>query len=281
MIPMPPHDVCHTGRQRLGRQLWSFQRVQSTNTLALALGNDPANDGLVLLAHEQSSGRGQNGRTWTAPAGSSVLLSALLFPPVSLRRPALLTAWAAVSVCETIDEVVGLQASIKWPNDVLVQGRKVCGILIEQRHAGPRELPPATVVGVGLNVQQSARFFDEANLPLAASLASLSGKTLETRLVAERLIDQLDMAYDRLLQGDTATLEALWKTRLGLLGEQVVLETLNQKEEGRLLDITWEGLLLAQSGTAVQILPEMVRHMDLLKTSQSADEVSKTARRKC
>ena len=184
MTPIPPHDVYHTGRQRLGRQVWSFQRVESTNTLALSLGNDLANDGLVLLAHEQTSGRGQNGRTWTAPAGSSVLLSVLLFPPVLLRRPALLTAWAAVSVCETIDEVVGLPARIKWPNDVLVQGRKVCGILIEQRHAGARERQPATVVGIGLNVQQSAGFFDKANLPLAASLASLSGKTLETRLVA-------------------------------------------------------------------------------------------------
>ena len=82
---------------------------------------------------EQTAGRGQYGRVWTAPAGSSVLLSVLLFPPPALRRPTLLTAWAAVSVCETIQELANLSATIKWPNDVLINGRKVCGILIEQR----------------------------------------------------------------------------------------------------------------------------------------------------
>src|SRR5206468_7692987 len=87
----------------------------------------------VVLAREQTAGRGQHGRAWQAPAGSSVLLSVLLCPPPALRRPALLTAWAAVSVCETILQLTGLQAKIKWPNDVLIRGRKVCGILIESK----------------------------------------------------------------------------------------------------------------------------------------------------
>src|SRR5262245_19737123 len=143
MGPVPPHDVYHLRGRRLGCRVWSFPVVASTNTLALALADDVRNDGLVLLAQEQTTGRGQHGRTWAAPPGSSVLLSVLLFPPPSLRRTALLTAWAAVSVCETIGAAAGLEAAIKWPNDVLVQGRKVCGILIEQRHAGGGA--PATV----------------------------------------------------------------------------------------------------------------------------------------
>src|SRR5439155_7970824 len=118
--------------------------------LALALADDVSNDGLILLAQEQKSGRGQQGRTWIAPPGSSVLLSVLVFPPAWLRRPAMLTAWAAVSVCETVREVAGLEATIKWPNDVLVLGRKVCGILIEQRSSAAGT-PPATVAGIGLN----------------------------------------------------------------------------------------------------------------------------------
>src|SRR5436189_3289930 len=95
--------------RRIGRRVLVYDCVESTNSLALAVAGDPASDGLVLVAREQTAGRGQHGRTWLSPAGSSVLLSAVLFPPPPLRRPAILTAWAAVSVCETIRETTGLE----------------------------------------------------------------------------------------------------------------------------------------------------------------------------
>src|SRR3954451_14175860 len=107
-------------RRSIGRRVLVYDRVESTNSLALELASDPASEGVVLVAREQSAGRGQHGRTWVSPAGSSVLLSAVLFPPPSLRRPAILTAWAAVSVCETIRETTGLEPAIKWPNDVFL-----------------------------------------------------------------------------------------------------------------------------------------------------------------
>jgi len=235
--------------------------LDSTNSLALSLGSDPANEGLVLLTQEQTSGRGQYGHTWTAPPGSSVLLTALLFPPPFLRPPAILTALAAVSVCETILELTGLQAKIKWPNDVLVSGKKVCGILIEQRNTGNIEFPLTAAVGIGLNVRQPAEFFAQANLPLGGSLASLSGFVLETRLVAERLIENLDLAYDRLLSGDTKTLEGLWKDRLGIIGQRVIVEMAHEEKEGRVLDVTWEGIDLKESSRIVRIRPEQVRHV--------------------
>ena len=90
-----------------------------------------------------------------------MLLSALLFPPAELRRPVLLTAWAAVAVCETIRHITGQMARIKWPNDVLVQGKKICGILIEQGKG--------TVAGIGLNVNQSAEMFAAASRARTAS----------------------------------------------------------------------------------------------------------------
>src|SRR5262245_24669040 len=120
MTALLPHEVRSLPSSRLGARLWHFPQLDSTNELALNLAGQPEHDGLAILADEQSAGRGQYGRTWTAPPGSSVLLSLLLFPPESLRRPSVLTAWAGVAVCETILEVAGLQAKIKWPNDVLV-----------------------------------------------------------------------------------------------------------------------------------------------------------------
>jgi len=163
-----PADIWNLPTRRLGRQTIVFNQLDSTNTFAAPLADDPANDGLVVVAREQTAGRGQYGRVWQAPPGSSVLMSVLLFPPAPLRRPALLTAWAAVSVCETILQLAKLQAKIKWPNDVLIHGKKVCGILIEQRTGASAEFPLATVVGVGLNITQSAEMFAQAGLPLAA-----------------------------------------------------------------------------------------------------------------
>src|SRR5690349_18047254 len=191
-----PQIIWSCQTRHLGRHVLVYPQLDSTNSLALSLGGNPANHGLVLLAHEQTAGRGQYGRTWQAPPGSSVLMSVLLFPPSQLRRPALLTSWAAVSVVEAIRQLTGLQATIKWPNDVLLHGKKVCGILIEQRHSGQPEQPPVTVVGLGLNVTQPSELFQQAGLTLAGSLASETGRMLDTEAVAEVVIRQLDAEYD-------------------------------------------------------------------------------------
>jgi BirA family biotin operon repressor/biotin-[acetyl-CoA-carboxylase] ligase len=257
-----PKEIWPLDTNHIGKRVWVFQRLSSTNTCALKLSRRPNDNGLVVLTREQTAGRGQYGRTWQAPPGSSVLLSVLLFPPPALRRPALLTAWAAVSVCETILALANLQAKIKWPNDVLILGKKVCGILIEQRTTAHAEFPLATVVGIGLNVSQSAAMFEQAGLPDAASLASLSGSAFVYEDVAKKLIRQLDEQYHRLLEGDFHTLEALWKCRLGLLGEFVHVEGVHEHHHGRLVDVTLDGLdLEMDSGAVLRLTPESVRHL--------------------
>src|SRR5437660_444204 len=107
-------DVWSLPTLHLGRTVRVYDALDSTNTLALSLAHAPTNHGLAILARSQSAGRGQYGRSWQAPPGSSVLMSLLLFPPAELRRPAVLTAWAAVAVCEAILKLANLQAKIKW-----------------------------------------------------------------------------------------------------------------------------------------------------------------------
>jgi BirA family biotin operon repressor/biotin-[acetyl-CoA-carboxylase] ligase len=261
-MSVPSHETWNLSTRRLGREVWYFPRLESTNALALSLGHDPAHDGLALLAGEQTQGRGQHGRLWNAPLGSSVLLTLLLFPPPDLRRPALLTAWAAVAVCRTVHELTGLEASIKWPNDILVAGKKVCGILIEQRHGNQQPRPILTAAGIGLNVSQTAEFFAQADLPMAGSLMSLSGRTLEMRDAAINLIEELDASYDRLLQSDHVTLETDWKNHIGLAGQQVRVELNGDYKEGRLVDMTWEGIVLQNEDVFEQIAPERIRHLE-------------------
>jgi BirA family biotin operon repressor/biotin-[acetyl-CoA-carboxylase] ligase len=253
---MPPRTEWHLSTAHIGRRVLVHDRVDSTNRVAASLAGDPANAGVVILAKEQTAGRGQYGRQWECPSGAGVLLSVLLFPPPSWNRPAVLTAWAAVSVCETVRQITGLPARIKWPNDVLLHGKKVCGILIEQSLG--------TVAGIGLNVNQPAEAFEAPDLTHGGSLCQFTGGPIECHTVARRLITLLDEEYDRLNQGDLGTLEACWKWHVGLLGRHVAAECADRTVHGRLRDLTFNGVLLEPaSGELVSLLPEVVKHLEL------------------
>jgi BirA family transcriptional regulator, biotin operon repressor / biotin---[acetyl-CoA-carboxylase] ligase len=250
---------------RIGRRVVLYDCLESTNTLALALASDARQDGLVVLAREQTAGRGQYGRSWLAPPGSSVLLSTLVFPPPALRRPVVLTAWAAVSLCALVKQFTGKPPRIKWPNDVQASGRKLAGILIEQRAAGPDRL--ATVLGIGVNVAQPAAWFEQAGLTEATSLACLSdGAAPDYPDVARRLVRILDEEYSRLLDGDLGTLEGAWQRHLGLLGKPARLELhTDETVHGRIHQLTFNAVELDVSGdTRFTCAPERIKHIQPL-----------------
>jgi BirA family biotin operon repressor/biotin-[acetyl-CoA-carboxylase] ligase len=188
-----------------------------------------------------------------------VLLSLLLYPPEAVNRPALLTAWAAVSVCEVALRLTGAPPRIRWPNDVLLAGKKVCGILIEQSRQGT---VPATVAGIGLNVTQAEADFAAGGLPDATSLAALGAAEADTHTVARLLLAVLDEEYDRLCRGDRGPLEARWRLRLGLVGQHVVAESLTGERTGRLLACGFDGLALEQAdGSTITLPPEAILHI--------------------
>src|SRR5262249_226815 len=149
--------------------------------------------------------------------GCGAWLSVLIFPPEPLRRPVLLTALAAVAVCETIFDCTKTEARIKWPNDVLLEGRKVCGILVEQGCA--------TVIGIGLNVNTPAEAFASAHLEQAGSLAMMCGRPLDRDQVVSTLLEHLDRGYAELRDGNSSDLESNWRRHSSLLGRQVVMLT--------------------------------------------------------
>lgn len=247
---MPPRDEWHLDTRHVGRRVLRFDQLASTNDYAASLADDLSNDGIVILADTQSAGRGQHGRSWHCPPGHGVLLSALVFPPPPLRRPVVLAAWATVAVCETVQRLTGLDPRIKWPNDVFVRERKVCGILVEQGRG--------TVMGIGLNVNQPATAFAAAGLPEAASLASLTGKHFEVAAIARLLIEDLDRTYAELLTGATDAVEARWRARIGLMDQIVAVETPALTHKGQLQALSFDALVLTGG---VRLSPESVRHL--------------------
>jgi BirA family biotin operon repressor/biotin-[acetyl-CoA-carboxylase] ligase len=237
----------------VGRRVLVFECLDSTNTFALQFAGDPTNDGLVILADEQTAGRGQHGRTWQSPGGAGVLMSFLIFPPAPVSRPAMITGLAAVAVCEWIQKTTGLKARIKWPNDVLIEERKVCGILIERTQG--------IVVGVGLNVNQQAAHFEEAGLTQAASLAVFTGQTRPCREVARELTVEFDAAYAQLALGNVADLESRWTARLGLVGQQVIAETASGVVDGRLRKLGFATAIIATVEAEISLTPETIKHL--------------------
>lgn len=254
MMPTKPTSIWELDHKLIGKSTLHFDEIDSTSNHAATHSGEVANNGLAIIADSQTYGRGQHGRVWNASKGQSVLLSVLLFPPENLRRPAILTAWAAVAVCTTIQDFLGIRASIKWPNDILVDGRKISGILIEQS--------TGTIVGIGLNVMQTPGEFAGLGLSFATSMQQFTPHPLNTHEIAKRLLSNLDEIYQQLLVGELQMLEKEWVLGMGLLGREVLLEEYGKKHEGKLLQQSFAHLELESSmGIRQQFVPENILHL--------------------
>lgn len=249
-----PREEWHFPARHVGRRVVVFDELGSTNATAADWSADDPADGLVIVARDQTAGRGRFGRHWQSRPGSSLLLSVVVCPPPELRRPVVLTAWAAVAVAGAVRELAGVGPRIKWPNDLLVGGRKVCGILIEQ---GRR-----TVAGVGLNLNQTADEFAAAGLPEATSLKVLSGREFDLKAATSAVVRQLDDGYGRLVAGDRAAVEAAWADGLGLVGREVAVEfTDGSAARGVLRAAGFDGLTLEAADGLRVVVPETVGHV--------------------
>lgn len=182
----------------VGNRVLVFEETHSTNDLAAKAGSDGLAEGLVIFAESQRAGRGTSGRRWLSPPHLNLLFSVLLRPAerAEVARWPELTFCAALAVAETAEAATGRAARIKWPNDVLLAGRKVAGILLE---AHQRQTPGFVVVGIGLNVLQQAGDFDLAIRETAGSLAmaasALAARGLDRQRVAGTLLTKLDVHY--------------------------------------------------------------------------------------
>ena len=185
----------------VGRQIVVFAETDSTNDLAARAGHDGLPGGLVIFAEAQRAGRGRLGRRWTAPLHRALLFSVLLRPDsVPPARWPELTFCAALAVAETAELLTGRPALIKWPNDVLIEGRKIAGILLERHEGQPAGF---VVAGIGLNVLQREEDFPPELRGRAGSLAMFAppGRVLERREAAAAVLIRLEAIVTRWPEG--------------------------------------------------------------------------------
>ncbi len=214
--------------ERVGRRIAVWNRVSSTNDLAAGASASPANDGLVVLAEEQTAGRGRRGRVWTAPPRACVLMSVLLFPPAELDEVRWLTALGAVAVADVVAECTGREPKIKWPNDVRVDQRKIAGVLVE-RGAG-------AVIGIGLNANLLMSDLPDELQASTTSLRALLDRELDRSELAKAIIQRLDYWY---LLGRARGAESLsprWRSLSEHVGNRVHVITRDREWEGVVAD---------------------------------------------
>ncbi len=233
-------------RSLLPFHLRYFSTLDSTNTYAMRLPPDEAREGLVIIADHQTAGRGRVGRSWAGFARQQLTFSLVLTPPFAANW---LMMASALAVHEAIGEVTGVAPAIKWPNDVLIGGKKVCGILIETSGE-------IAVIGVGLNVNGSLA--DEPELAArATTLQDVVGHPLSRERLAAAILLSLARSYDAMRAQGTAGREAVraaWRDRLITLGAEVRIDQGPAQVTGLAEDVADDGALIVRREDGKRIL---------------------------
>jgi len=233
----------------VGRRIQCVDRCESTNDLAwkAALAGEP--EGLAIFAEEQSAGRGRFGRVWSAGRGQALLCSVLLRPSVPPERLPLMTALGALAAAD----VVGDDARIRFPNDVMLRGLKIAGILVEARYVSAR--PDAFIVGIGLNV---------TGHPDGVGATSL-GASVSRPATARALLESLDEWYGR-LEGHLREFRKAWKERSFILRKRVKIRQAGKTFEGIVEEVDpLDGLVVRlDSGHPREVRAEHVEHLEVL-----------------
>lgn len=249
---MQPHDLAERARSMLGgtrfHDLRWVERTGSTNADLLDAARSGAPEGAVLLAEEQTAGRGRLGRVWSAPAGSSLLCSILLRPSLAPVDAHLATAAVALAARAALAEVAGVAPSLKWPNDLVVerQGatRKLAGVLAEAVVAGARL--DALVVGIGVNVNWPPELPDEL-AAIATAANHEAGREVDRVVVLTSMLTHLDAMVDEManLAGRGALAER-YALACTTVGQDVRVELVGEELVGRAVGVTPGGHLLVE-----------------------------------
>lgn len=260
LIDIPDKFLKHEIRDDLntrhvGRKLKIFDQVTSTNETAWDLieTDDEIRDGSVIIAESQTRGRGRMGREWHSAPGAGLWFSVVLRCNIPPDKIAFLTSGAALAVANMLQQFVHLPAEIKWPNDVMIRGRKVCGILVEARS----NMPNVYVLGVGLNVNQSRSDFPESLRETATSLRleRPGARPMNRVRVLRPLLFYLERVYTQIKKKKWERLAAAWSEFVHMGGKNVSLQQGGEEFRGTVVKIhPSDGITLKLSNSDEQKL---------------------------
>ncbi|HEB02620.1 MAG TPA: biotin--[acetyl-CoA-carboxylase] ligase [Nitrospirae bacterium] len=237
-----------------GNLIW-LESTESTNDHAMALAKDGAPSGTLVAADAQTAGRGRLGREWVSPPGLNLYFSIILRPELSSRAIPLITLMCAVEAAGALRNVTGAEVKLKWPNDLLLDGRKLGGILVESHMKGTST--EFAVAGIGINVNSREQDFITPEVKaIATSLFMACGRKHPRAPLLKSVSEGVIKGAGALAQGGTEEMLALWRVMSATLGRRVRAGDPGQEHEGEAIDLDTDGRLLVRkdSGEVVKVV---------------------------
>lgn len=244
-----------------GWHLISFESIESTMDEAFRLGMEGLAEGAVICAETQTKGRGRLGRSWISPKGKGLYFSLILRPQLSPTQMSQLTLMAAVALAEAIGEQTKVDVKIKWPNDLLVDGKKIAGILTELR--AESDQMKFVVLGVGINVNSTASQL----IDTATSLKIEQGQTIDRVQLFQHILLSLEQWYKVIHQGHFDKVLSRWKTLSATLNQRVKVADVAGSIEGMAINIDDDGALLVKKDNG-QVVRKLAGDVTLLRSAK-------------
>ena len=240
--------------RRLGTEFHYFAEIGSTNTYARRLAEQGAREGELVIADSQTDGRGRLGRHWVSPPNVNLYISFVLRPKLPPARAPQITLMAAVALAETLQFFLPVPPSIKWPNDIIVNGKKLAGILTEVSCGS--ESVEFVILGIGVNVNYPVDLMPEEIRQRATSILIERQNKVSREDLLQRLIQDLDRCYGEFEENGFAPLALRWEAYFAWKGQRVRIEVLNQVVFGIAKGIDHDGALLLEDdyGTLQRVI---------------------------
>lgn len=228
-----------------GRQAYYFDSIDSTQNQAMKMASDEANNGTIIIAEKQTSGKGRLGRKWVSPKGG-IWLSIILHPKFDISVITLFPIASALALSNAIEKTLNIKSELKWPNDITIKGKKVAGILVDASLESNKI--ENLVLGVGINFEVDVKQIEKTlkDTPNFYGVASLSeqNKTVKPILLVQSFLTEMEQIYDLLNARDTKKIIKEWTRKSSTIGQNVELNTDDGKISGRAIRIDDDGALV-------------------------------------
>ena len=256
------HISMYLETKELGRNIFYYPSCNSTQTIATNKAREGASHGTLVISEEQTAGRGRLDRTWESSAGKGIWMSVIIRPNISPQYAAQFTLVAAVAIARAIEDVTSCIPSIKWPNDLLLNGKKMTGILTELQSDMDRI--QAIIIGIGVNVNQSSDAFIGPLQSIATSLKLETGAEVNRALLTSKILFYLEKYSDMYVEFGFEPIKLIWESYNCTIGKRIRATTLRETVEGLALGITNHGALKLQLDSG-EIKEVYSADIDLLK----------------
>ncbi|RMD03032.1 biotin--[acetyl-CoA-carboxylase] ligase [Clostridium autoethanogenum] len=235
---------CYLNTKYIGKKIIHYESIGSTNTTAKKLAEQEEENGTIIIAEEQTAGRGRIGRTWSSPKYKSIYFSIILRPNVNPMEVPKITQIIAAAIIEGLKELK-IEAKVKWPNDIVIDGKKVCGILTEM--SGELNKVNYVIPGIGINVNLNKEDFQEDILNKATSLKIETGSTMDRKVILGTILNKFEPLYEEFVQKGTieSSIEVC-KNNSAAIGKNIRIIQNKSERQAKAVDLAEDGRLIVQ-----------------------------------